>query len=82
MTWYPDHPGGIMKCDAPGCTRKRRNYCTPTEREKWAAFQVGNAVIDLCPAHKSDTKSVPAWLTNDQGAAEQAEQQMKETRND
>lgn len=56
MTWTEAHPGGIMTCDAPGCTRTRRNYCPPAEREQWLAFQEGDWVKDLCPIHRDDYK--------------------------
>ena len=52
MTWRPEHPGGRIQCDAPGCTRTRRNYCPPTESEQWSAHQVGTTVHDLCPEHR------------------------------
>ena len=64
MTWHEEHPGGIIACDAPGCTRTRRNYCSPTERELWVAYQRGNVVLDLCPAHRGARSSSPEWLTN------------------
>ncbi|WP_157813955.1 hypothetical protein [Microbacterium sp. BR1] len=51
MTNYPDHPGGIIVCDVDGCERKRRNHCSPEEREKWHAETMGQFVRDLCPVH-------------------------------
>lgn len=56
MTWHPSHPGGVITCDHPGCTRERRNYCTPTERDQWQAVHVGGPLDghtrDYCPEHK------------------------------
>ena len=56
MTWHEDHPGGVMRCDHPGCTRTRRNYCPPTEREAWQAVHVGTRLDgwtrDYCPEHR------------------------------
>lgn len=63
MSLHHDHPGGIIACDATACTRTRRNYCPPAERDDWVAFQEGNAVLDLCPVHRGDRQSEPQWLT-------------------
>lgn len=54
MTWTPNHPGGVIQCDQPGCTRTHRNYCTPEERDGWRAAQevrTGPFVRDYCPEH-------------------------------
>ena len=63
MTWRTNHPGGEMTCDAPGCKRVRRNYCSPSERDEWVAFQGGDDVLDLCPEHRNGRESSPRWLT-------------------
>lgn len=54
MTWAEDHPGGVITCDAPGCTRTRRAYCAPSEREQWEARDTGYRVTDLCPTHSDN----------------------------
>jgi hypothetical protein len=69
MTTYLDHPGGIIVCDANSCERKRRNHCTPEEREKWHAEVTGSVVRDFCPDHKptgrprrwNDTDNAKVW---------------------
>ena len=53
MTWHPSHPGGMVTCDADGCTRTRRMYCTPTERDGWKAELIRTTVRDRCPNHSS-----------------------------
>lgn len=52
MTWRPSHPGGLAVCDAEGCERERRIYCSPEVYEKWATVTVGRTVRDYCPTHK------------------------------
>jgi hypothetical protein len=42
-------------CDWPGCSRTRRYYCQPKERDEWISFlapSMPHAVLDLCPTHR------------------------------
>ena len=68
MTWRPNHPGGEMTCDAPGCERVRLNYCSPSVRDEWVAFQGSQRVLDMCPEHRNGRESSLQWLTQQPGA--------------
>lgn len=54
MSWTPDHPGGQILCDHPGCNKSRRNYCPPAQRDEWTTRTVGAFVQDRCPNHSHD----------------------------
>ena len=60
MTWHPDHPGGRIHCDEPGCTASRRAYDPPAkweEWEGWVSVETGgpcaSCIADYCPKHSS-----------------------------
>ncbi len=57
MTWTPDHPGGRIHCDHPGCTASRLNYCAPSERNEWQSVYetpLYGPFFDYCPQHRKD----------------------------
>lgn len=60
MSWRPNHPGGELLCDAGGCQRKRRVYCSPQEADTWTGVQLGplGPTRDFCPAHNTTDRQV------------------------
>lgn len=52
-----------MTCDHPGCTRERRNYCAPGDRDLWQEVHVGGPLdgftYDYCPEHKPKPQPGP-----------------------